>query len=456
MVIALWVAVSLQAAPVAAAPRVHAQADVAVYIPRLNKLGPLVGFFERAGEKAGLLRPSGWKSEFHPLLWLDVQRPESFTEAGLSLEHPYTVSLVGSSRMACGVVTDVKRFEEKAASRLSALGERFEKPGKTFRVGAKLGKEIRGGYALRDNQLCAFATTRDGAAFLAEAAKRVEKPFAGPGAKWMAAPLPSAPLYVLSARGIAAVSELPNGLKVEARTRDVPLPAFVAKPDHPQGALPSSGLLFARGAVKPEALASALAPWVSQVAQACPSCTRAQLDRAASTLANQLTGTFLVRVDRAELRGALRTEANRFFAVKQALVAQLKADAVSLTSVFESLGQKSGDGYVLSTPSGELRFGTKDKHVYFANDETAMRAILEGVSRPGPVEHGLEIQIPPPALAKTLSQVSLLDVMAVKELASVFALSAELGPLLAASENLWLKDDVTGGVHSLELRWTLP
>jgi hypothetical protein len=53
--------------------------------------------------------------------------------------------------------------------------------------------------------------------------------------------------------------------------------------------------------------------------------------------------------------------------------------------------------------------------------------------------------------------VSLSDVLADEQLAALFAVSSELGPLLEQSERItgWM-DSAPGGAHRFSFTWTLP
>jgi hypothetical protein len=438
-----------------ATPRMHASALTALYVPRLDQIQDVYAFFERTGQRSSVLNPAAWQSELHPLLWLELPKPDALLSSGIDPAGSYTVSVLPTGRFACATVKDAQAFDTKASLRLKALGERVERKGKTRVVTARVQGVTVAGYALRGDVACAFASDVRADSLQKEAIRRVEKPSAGVDGRLLKG-LPGV-AFLITSDGIASLDAVPQGLKVRARSTRLPLPGFSTAVDSPYTGAKPSGLLFARGAVTPDTLRGAVRHLADLVARACGPCDRTAVTTAAEVIATRLTGAFLLRVDRAELRGALRTAEGQYFAVKHALLAELSGSADDVRRALAKLSKTSeGNGVVIDMALGQIRLGVQQGQLYLANDEKALTALAQSTGKPGKLAAGLEAFADPKALAKALGQISLLDVMGSRELAGLFAMSAELGPLLQASESLTGKIDTEkDGTHIGEAVWML-
>ncbi|NTX09266.1 hypothetical protein HUA76_00605 [Myxococcus sp. CA056] len=455
----LVLAATLAAAP---APRSAASAQTVVHVPKLDALTGLSAFLERAGTHAALLRPSAWRAELHPFLTIDPTRPETLTAVGLDATGPATVSLREDGRVSCMRVSDAKVFQQKAAEAMTEAGGAEAKPVTSKGVTTVSTTRAAGGamgYALKGQEVCAFgATDEGGAVLLKESVKLVGK-----------APAPDARLskvagvaFLATGGTVVGLDGTASGLKVDGTAMKLPLPPFQAKSNSPYGAMKPEGLLFSRVAVAPAGVSQAVGSLRASIQALCPTCPKEQVQASADAVAKQLTGNMLVNMSNVQVRGSLRTREARFFAVKQALAAEVK-DAAAVKSALAPLGTLPGakaleDGWALTVKGGSVLVRQKGKHLVVGNDETVMQATMAALPETtAKQERAAEFALDPKLLARGLSQVSLSDVLSDEQLAALFAVSSELGPLLARSERItgWM-DSVPGGAHRFVFDWTLP
>jgi hypothetical protein len=450
----------LAAAVLAAAPlpRVAAHADASVFIPRLDKLEALGAFASRAGERTTLFRPSSWTPEFHPLLPVDPTRRASLTAAGMDPAGDATVSWIREGKLSCVSLADAALFQKRADERLAELGTVTRKSdGGVTLVTTALETTVRAGYALEGRTACSF--TNGGPTSLAgEAQKRAKR--GAVSTEWQRAlSLPGVAFGI--GRGVTVgVRSTPSVLTVAGKGGHWPLPALRAPGLSPYGAMTPTGLLFARAEVDPRAVPD-LAHWLAgQVATVCSGCAPGSLDAVAEKLAVVLTGNVLLRVDRAEVTRPLKTPAGRFFALRQASLAEL-AQPEAAAGLLAAVGQLSGaraegEGFILPVTGGELLVGVHGVHLYIANDLRALKSALDASSaNPGKQAHALEAWVDPALVAKALRQVSLLDVMTSEALASLFALGTEVGPLLGITAHISAWVDGAGDTQRGEMTWAL-
>ncbi len=452
------VAAAVVAAP---APRALPSASAAVYVPRLDKLSDVIWWMEIAGARSVLLRPDSWKSEFHPFLAVDPTRGESLASVGMDPAGAATVSYVGNVRVSCTTLKDAKRFVEKAQERLKNLGESYsaKADGATI-VGAKVLDRVLAGYALKGNEACSAATQGESAEqALTQAAKLLSKP--STGGVWKAVSSLRGAAFVVTSYGAAGLRGKGNALTADGRTTRLPLPKLAGAGPSPYGGMTPSGMLFARARVSASEAASLVRAVTAQLRTVCHSCDGAQVRALADALGRELTGHVVVRADSVKVREPLKTPAGRFFAVKHAYAAEV-VDGERARTLLDQLekwpmARPSGSGFALSVNGGVMHVGVKDKHLYIGNDTGAVQALLDAIpASPAKMAHGAELTVDPKLVAKGLSQVSLLDVVASQELAGIFAAATELGPLLAASERItaWA-DSNADGTHAWQAVWTL-
>ncbi|WP_164007936.1 hypothetical protein [Pyxidicoccus trucidator] len=455
----LVLAATLAAAP---APRSAASAQTVVHVPRLDAMAGLSSFLERAGNHAALLRPSAWRAELHPFLVIDPTKPETLASAGLDAAGPATVSLRDDGRVSCLRVKDAKVFQEKAAEAISAAGGEEVKPTTSKGVTTVSVKRSAGGamgYALKGQEVCSFgATDTGGPALLKEAVKLVGK---APAQDARLGKLPGV-AYLTSGGTVLGLDGTSSALKVEGTAAKLPLPPFQARSTSPYGTMKSEGMLFSRVAVAPAGVSQAVGSLRATIQAVCPACPREQVQSMTDAVAKQLTGNMLVNMDNVQVRGSLRAPESRFFAVRQALAAEV-TDAAAVKSALTPLGRFPGakalaDGWALAVKGGNVFVRLKDKQLVVGNDEAVTQATLAALPvTSAKLERAADFSLDPKKLARGLNQVSLADVLADEQLAALFAVSSELGPLLEQSERItgWM-DSAPGNAHRFSFTWTLP
>ncbi|HET9451492.1 MAG TPA: hypothetical protein VFO83_11440, partial [Aggregicoccus sp.] len=324
---------------------------------------------------------------------------------------------------------------------------------------------VRVGYVLQGSEACAFASPEDGRALLKEATRLVRR---APGADPRLARLPGA-LFLLRGgekAGAVGLEGDAQGLRVQGMGESLPLPPLAAAGARPYAPAPAQpGLLQARAQVARAGLAEVVTALRFQVEAACPACPRGALGKVADQVAAQLTGHVLLRVSEVRTRGGLRTPAARLFAPRQALAAQVK-DAAAVRKALAPLARLPGasalpDGHALAVPGGTLAVRLVGQHLVVGNDDAVLQGLTQSLAAAPAAparQHGVELTLDPRLVARALAGVSLLDVVASPDLAGLFAVGAELGPLLRASEPVqgWLDGGTGGAAHRFGLTWRLP
>ncbi|MCK8497708.1 hypothetical protein [Myxococcus fulvus] len=459
MLSSLVLAATLAAAP---APRSAAQAQTVVHVPKLDALAGLTAFLERAGTHAALLRPAAWRAELHPFLTIDPTKPETLTAVGLDPAGPATVSLRTDGRVSCMRVSDAKVFQAKAAEAMTQAGGEAAKSATSKGVTTVSTTRSAGGamgYALKGSDVCAYgATDEGGAALLKESVKLVGKAPAADARLGKVAGV----AFLATGGAVLGLDGNATGLKVDGTTTKLPLPPFQAKAASPYAAMKPEGLLFSRVAVAPAGVSQAVGSLRANIQALCASCPKEQVQATTDAVAKQLTGNMLVSMSNVQVRGSLRAPEARFFAVKQALAAEVK-DAAAMKNALEPLGKLPGakaleDGWALTVKGGTVQVRQKGKHLVVGNDDAVTQATMAALPETtAKLERAADFSLDPKLLARGLSQVSLADVLSDENLAAMFAVSSELGPLLARSERItgWL-DSAPGGAHRFFFDWTLP
>ncbi|MFP2960800.1 hypothetical protein ACLEPN_24035 [Myxococcus sp. 1LA] len=459
MLPSLVLAATLAAAP---APRSAASAKTLIHVPKVDALTGLAAFLERAGQHAALLRPAAWRTELHPFLIIDPTRPQSVAELGLDPAGPATVSMREDGRVSCMQVADAKVFQAKAAEAITAAGGAEPKP--TTRAGVTtvlVERDMGGsvGYALKGKEVCAFgATEGGGAALLKESVRLVGK---APAKDARMGKLPGV-AYVVSGNTVVGLAGTANALQVEGLTSKLQLPAFQARGTSPYAAAKTEGLLYSRASVAPTGVTQTVDTMRSTLQVVCPTCPKEQMVSMAKAVTKHLTGNLMVNMDHVQVRGSLRSMATRFFAVRQAVAAEV-TDLAAVKAALAPLGkfpdvQVLEDGWKLPLKGGNVFVRLKGKQLVLGNEESVTQATMAALTETGSkTEHAVDFSVDPKRVARGLSQISLSDILSDELLAGLFAASSELGPLLARSERItgWV-DPAPGGSQRVSLTWTLP
>ncbi|EPX57832.1 hypothetical protein D187_004711 [Cystobacter fuscus DSM 2262] len=462
-------AASLAAAP---APRAASAPETLIHIPRMDALQGLTAFLERAGQPAAMLRPDVWFAELHPFLSLDPRQPDTLTRAGIDPASPLTLSLLPSGRISCTRLADPKLFQERAAAMLQTANPKLTEVKATTSAGLTSvlvprdsGGDI--GYALKGKEACAFASVSggfvddgQGKVLFKEASRLVGQT---PKADARMGKLPGSLYVSIPKRGLTVgLDGSATALQVEGTGMNLPLPAFQSSGTSPYGTVMPTGLLFSRARLSPAGMSDAMDHVRALLQQVCPACPQAELSSITRAVSGRLTGNVLLAVDGVRPRPNLRTPDGRFFASRQALVAEVK-DPAAVKSALAPLAKFPGarvleEGYALDLKGGTLLLRLQGRHLALGNDETVASSLLSVVPTQGAkLPHAVTFTVDPARVASGLKQVSLMDVVADKSLAGIFTVGLELGPLLSRSKDIegWL-DSLPGGGHRFSSRWTLP
>ncbi|WIG99474.1 hypothetical protein [Myxococcus sp. SDU36] len=459
MLSSLVLAATLATAP---APRAAASAQTLVHVPQVDALTGLAAFLERAGQHAALLRPSAWRTELHPFLTVDPTRPQSLSELGLDPAGPATVSMRKDGRVSCMRVADAKVFQTKAAEAITAAGGAGAKP--TTRGGVTtvyVDRDMGGsmGYAMKGKEVCAFgAIERGGADLLKESVRLVGK---APARDARLGKVPGV-AFVVSGNTVVGLDGTANALQVEGVTTKLQLPAFQTRGTSPYAAMKTEGLLYSRASVSPTGVTQSVDTMRSTLQVVCPTCPKEQMLSMAKAVTKQLTGHLLVNMDHVQVRGSLRAMSTRFFAVRQAVAAEVK-DEAAVKAALAPLGKFPDvlvleDGWKLPLKGGNVFVRIQGKQLVLGNEESVTQATLAALTQTGSkAEHPVDFALDPKRVARGLAQISLTDILTDELLAALFAASSELGPLLARSERItgWM-DSAPGGAHRVSLTWPLP
>jgi len=439
------VLLALTAAP---GPRALPDADVALFVPSLTAAQPELAFFTRLGQASALLDPRGWSTDFHPLVPVDLTRPPSFTEVGLDPTGAASWSVRGGLKLTCTEVSDGARFEKAAQARLQTAGDPWS---------AKVGASVLHGVKV-DGRMPAgeVVVGRTGCAAAGPDAERTLRYAAG----WLSATWPTSQslhglkgrLFVVSPSAVAGLRASGDHLTVDGRgARRVAL-----EPGHAATyALPTSGLLRARATFTPAALAQTAR---RVLAQLCARCTDAKLGALEHTLATELTGDALLRVDRFEPRGPLASPGGQFSALRLGAVAKVRSAAkvrAALDALVPHTGEEGAPRWSVPLRGGTLEVGLRGDALYLSNDATARDRALtaaEGRARPA---HALELAVDPKLLAAGMGRISLLDALSNRRLAAAFAVATEGLPVLHASRALTGWADPAGSALRFGGVWTL-
>lgn len=431
-------------------PRAPADAALVTYVPTLNALSSLLPFFDAAGTRSALLRPSGWRAEAHPVLEFDVTDAASLEAAGIDPKSSLSVSRLGDSSVSCVTLKDVKRYVERSKERLARLGDVSTKQeGAVTVVGARDPlNRVLAGYVLQGSESCAVAGHgRTVEKQLPELAKALGKAAKGPGFS-LAQGLPGAAQVVVP-RGspFGALTLVGDGLTLtaNAKAKGLPVAPLAGAGSSPFAKLEPAGLAVVRARLAP----SSLAPVLEQVLREVPN-ARPLLPLVAQA-APLLTGNVALYAAKVKVTQGLRSREARYFAVKHVLLAEVK-DAAAVQALLDAAKLSA-----LSSREGTVELGLSGTTLYLANDTAARDAALKALGgAAGKQAHAGEAVVDPRLVADGLSQVPLLEVLQAPELAGLVAAATELGPLLLASKRVsgWL-DPAGPGQHRAQATWQL-
>lgn len=446
---------------ISATPHAPPDAD-ALYVPRLDALPQWVPFLDQAGERSVFLRREGWRDEVHPLVQVDLTRPDSVLDAGLDPAGPYTLFSLPEGTGACAELKDQKRFQTRAAERLLTLGTPATETKNGVTQGwavDPLGRSL-GAYAIKGKTVCAVRSTqgRAKAALPALVAAINATPST---THWKRAKGLPGQAVLISKYGVVGVGAHGRTATLEAKSAAAPVVTFKNAGPSPFAGMAPKGVLVARLRTDAQGAATQARVVAKLVGQVSPR-SREALEAAVTAIAPALSGNALVWVRDVRVKGSLRSITGRLFAPRGVMLAELKDVAAvkgALAALAQAPGAKplaDGEGVSILVQDGELTAGVRGSVFFLANDGAAREAAFQALPKTaGTQAHGAELELDAQALAKGLAQVPLFDAMGSPELAGVLALSVEAGPLLESTEKLsaWVDSDGLG--HKGQLTWSL-
>ncbi|HEY8206832.1 MAG TPA: hypothetical protein VIG99_05075 [Myxococcaceae bacterium] len=440
-------------------------AEATILVARMDRMGRMVSFLERAGRYSTLLRPTAWVSELHPLVSFDPTRPDSIAAAGIDPAAGMAISLFPEGRVSCITILDPSRYEPPAQARLAQLGAvgRAKDAGASVVVAAVKGRAVAG-YVMRGKISCSTEGPRS-EDLLRKTARALARP--AKKAPWTSAAAAEDSAWFVSDTSTLQVTGKLDTLEVRGSSASTgAVPTLKPAGPSPYGAVPPSGLLMVRAKVAPDGVRTALGRMGAQLLAACEVCNPDVVGSLISSLRGELTGEVMLRVDRMRTPpGSLRSRPARYFAVKHASLAEVAHPEVVSTALeaLIKLGavRTAQDAYALKAgtdaEAGTIYAGLAGKQLYLANDEQALKAALTAVTSaaPAPLPHGADVFVDPGLVSRALKQVSLLDLMSSRDLAPLVAAGTELGPLLSHSELLTAWIDADGTSQRYAFTWKL-
>ncbi len=447
-------AASAQPARTTPVPRALPDANSGLYLPRVDRMDGVLAFMARAGERSVMLRASTWFGDAHPLLPVDFSQPKSLADAGIATDAPVTISTRKDGRMTCHGLSDAKRFDERVRARTELMGKPWE--GKVSGLSAvgsvRENGSLSAGVVRRGNVACVVSSRADARPLLALAANATGRAPAR-GAWTLIGGLPGEVYFVSGDMAVGATGD-GNGLRLEGRSRrDIGVPSLISGATTPYATFTPDGLGVVRATVRPDEVAGAVRGLLRPVGSACAACPREVLSSLERTLPPLLTGRVAVSLHTAQVRGSLRSEADRYFAARHVWLAEVK-DGAAVNKALASLervpgAQVADETWTVPMDGGRsVQVGVRGGHLFLSNDGAALQAALAALpGKGGKLTRGMEVTIDPQRMQRTLSQVSLLDVIGQQELAGLLALSTELGPVLQVASSLtgWASTEKGGG-----------
>jgi hypothetical protein len=449
----------------AAGPRAPADAQWALYAPKVGQLATFAPFFKRAGERSVLLRPASWREDFHPLLSIELTRPEDLTNAGIDLNGSATVSESDDFVYTCVQLESVERYEQKCLQRLGTLGTHFrELKDGVIRAGARdtLGR-VLAGYVLKGKESCAVrGKGRSVEPKLDVAAKFIGKNATSLPFK-LAEGLPGVVQLFGKQGGVLVLRGGELSLMAEGKAKGITTAGLLGPGPSPFALASPDGLSWMRIRGDRTRLEGAADQVVRTLMQVCFACDRTVLEQVVKGMLPQLGGNGLAYAREVQLRGSLKTMAGRYFSLRNVLLADVldeKAAREALAPLGKQTGVKplaSGEGFSVTLKEGEIRFGVRGKFLYISNDEKALDVALRSTAKgEGNQAHGFELRADTRKVARALAAIPLLDAIGSQDLAGMVMLAGELGPLLLGSEKIYAWLDPTGPDTSRgHLEWML-
>lgn len=439
---------------VTAAPVAPANTSLAIHIenPRRD-LPSLREFLGNAGRYTATLQPSTIGRSLSGSLALDLLDVESLGAAGIDVDKPLTLSHHPSAQLVCFRSKKKEVLEKRLAVAREGEKRVTRKHGGATLVGVELGKGWREGYAVRGTTVCAASGGSD----VLPALRAATSGMAGKG-------LAASTAWKRSTRGLAgaalvyasrrdgqlatALSPAGNRLDVDGRVLGkVPLLARSRAADPFAALSPEKALVALRANLHSSAIESPNGPLASSVAflvrRACPKCPAAVETELRAMLSRQAAGPVALVVDSLD-QAAARRPMPEYFLFPHAWLVQVRDPAATSNALAKAVAglKKAGvaatiaeDGAATVPLRGRaVTVGVRGSTLYVANASSSAERALAALAavEPKRATHAASGQLHGTALAAALSRISILDIASSPELAALFGLSIEAGPLLKA------------------------
>ena len=409
----------------------------------------MLPFFRAAGTRAPMLRVESWRSSAVPLLGVDITSSDSLNAAGIDPASALTVSQLDERTVSCVVLKDPKRYAKRVNEALSPLGKvsTRQEAGVPVTLATDQLDRVLGAVVTVGKESC--SVVGNGLSVekqLPATVKALLKP-AAPGGS-LAEKLSGIATAIIPGPGRSgALSVRAEGrrLTLDGKAHGLGLGTLQGAGPSPYATFAPGGMLVLRGRFAPSAMGSL----ANQTARSLP--VNLILSPLATQLEGLLTGNVAVAVSRVKVTTGLKSQAARFFAAHLAVLAET-SDPEAARRLIAAIDPKT-----LSVREGRVDLTVVGSTIILSNDEEVKAAALTALqASAGHQSHALELVASPAEVARGLSQIPLLDVVQTPELASLLAISTELGPLLLASESVtgWL-DPAGAELHRGQLTWVL-
>lgn len=445
-------------------PRVPPSAEGYVFIPRLDKMENLRGFTTLAGKKTPMMKSALWSEELLPALSIDLLSPESLAAAGVDPQGSLTISFSGQGKVACVSLSKPDEFAMRARRWLDRGGPKWtgKLPNTNFYASVREQGVVTGGFVQRGNVGCIIQSPRGSGGALMFEAEKLLGPVKAPASFKNMTGL-QGPMLLGSPDAVAVVRGGDTTLTLDARGVKLPIstPTLLPAGRSPYANIPHSGVLTLKARVDPAAIAPYVRSFATELLSYCAGCNSRELSNAIVALSSELTGNLFLRADSMALDPrALRTNQARYFALRHAYFAELKSGAV-VKAMLQTLPaikglEKTEKGLQLRSEQGTIDLLIIGNHLVIANDldalATGTRLVL--AATPGKTTHSLEAQGDLKPLGKALRKVSVLDALSSKQMAGLFAVGMEFGPLLSSTEKATVWAD-SGTPMKAQATWVL-
>jgi len=425
----------------------------AVIVPHAQSLAEARAFLTSASLYAPSLTPGPLGRSLGAPLALDVLDLSAWADAGLDVNG--SVSMFSFSRSLAVVVVPVKdanKVLERARANLPSAGTVTEekKGGITTLIARRPNRdasEIAGGIAIGKKSAAIWFGGNDASILKAALTAKPPNP---ERAKGLAGSIQVLGEGTSPSTGFAlGLAPSASGMNVEGRV-DTGKPLVAESPHDAFAKLAPAAALMAHGTLSPSALAISRGQAEAQLKVVVSALGIPVVPPQLDALLSQFSGPAALLITGLDPdRGAGSTDLDRYFLVSHAYAAQVKdpaKTAANLDALTALLGQLPNAPWQQTTapvpgkhallrvrPGRVVWFGLAGDVLYAANDANARDALLNALGTSGGSDvHGGQVVLDGVRTAQSLGHLSLLDAARSTEMAAIFALALEAGPLFKA------------------------